>query len=823
MNSLERRGIVQHYLDTYNPDICGICETWLDEHNCKHLVFQNYSLVHRRDRPGGALGRVNHGGVVLFRRSLHAPVVTFLEESPIAERIWARVETDLGPFLRGLWYRPPNSSDDHVNSLESEFERLCDGYVGALLVGDFNIHQRRWLRYSSSNTALGERIQTFAAKHSLTQFVKDPTHVDGNLLDLVLSSLPFATKSTVTPRIADHNGVLTQIDVPAVTESVIQREVWDFKKADWLQLQSLLERQDWSFLERLSVDEAATEFTNTVLRHCRVCIPTRVCSEKRQSHPWMTERCAKALAERAVFENTDGYVDACRRCGDVIREEFGKHVDELKAKLRDLPASSKEWWRLSNELLDNVVPRVGLPSMRTSDGTWVHELVDKADLFVEHFSRKSALPPEVEDIDVGDPIGVMNGFVAIRTRTTLKILKDLREDQATGPDKLGARILRRFASQLSRPITLLARRILDNGVWPRLWKLHWVSPLHKRGSVFDPDKYRGLHLTPVLNKVVERCFAAPLAVFCAETCAFGRTQWAFQKKIGCKDLICVLVAKWLLAMQERKKIGLYLSDISGAFDRVHRPRLLRKLRRAGLNEKFLALFADVLDIREAVVVVGGVSSRRYVLENMVFQGTVLGPILWNLFFADVSEAVVAIDGFDDTKFADDLSASKEFPVETENDVILKELHDCQASVHAWGVRNRVVFDESKEEFCVLDALCGHGRPFRLLGPIIDPKLRMHECVDKVYKRAKPKARRLLRVQRFYSQKDMVKQFKAHIWGLIESVTPALYHAAPSVTTKIDRVQSSFVANIGLTEREAFCCHVRGSVQMCTWCGTPRSV
>ena len=134
VNSLERRGIVQHYLDTYDPDIFGICETWLDEHNCKHLVFQNYSLVHRRDRPGGAPGRVNHGGVVLFRRSLHAPVVTFLEESPIAERIWARVETDLGPFLLGLCYRPPNSSDDHANSLESELERLCDGYVGAFFV-----------------------------------------------------------------------------------------------------------------------------------------------------------------------------------------------------------------------------------------------------------------------------------------------------------------------------------------------------------------------------------------------------------------------------------------------------------------------------------------------------------------------------------------------------------------------------------------------------------------------------------------------------------------------------------------------------------------
>ena len=47
------------------------------------------------------------------------------------------------------------------------------------------------------------------------------------------------------------------------------------------------------------------------------------------------------------------------------------------------------------------------------------------------------------------------------------------------------------------------------------------------------------------------------------------------------------------------------------------------------------------------------------------------------------------------------------------------------------------------------------------------------------------------------------QFKSHIWGLIESVTPALYHAAPSVVGKLDRVQTSFVDKLGLTQREAF--------------------
>ena len=219
--------------------------------------------------------------------------------------------------------------------------------------------------------------------------------------------------------------------------------------------------------------------------------------------------------------------------------------------------------------------------------------------------------------------------------------------------------------------------------------------MHKRGSVYDPDKYRGLHLTPVLSKVVERCLLVPLAAFCSDTCAFGRSQYAFQKGIGCKDLVCVLLEGWLLAFQERKKVGIYLSDMSGAFDRVHRPRLLRKLRRAGLNARFLAFFKNFLDVREAVVVLSGVSSDPFMLENMVYQGTVMGPILWNLFFADVSDAVLAEDGFVDKKSIDDLSVCKGFPLDVANAEVLRELERCRASVHDWGIRNRVIFDESK--------------------------------------------------------------------------------------------------------------------------------
>ena len=68
------------------------------------------------------------------------------------------------------------------------------------------------------------------------------------------------------------------------------------------------------------------------------------------------------------------------------------------------------------------------------------------------------------------------------------VMKKLREDGATGPDSLPARILKQCATELAWPVLLLFLCILQSGVWPELWLQHWVVPLHKKKSVFQPGK-----------------------------------------------------------------------------------------------------------------------------------------------------------------------------------------------------------------------------------------------------------------------------------------------------------------------------------------------
>ena len=84
----------------------------------------------------------------------------------------------------------------------------------------------------------------------------------------------------------------------------------------------------------------------------------------------------------------------------------------------------------------------------------------------------------------------------------------------------------------------------------------------------------------------------------------------------------------------RGNIAVYCSDVAGAFDRVDSKRLAAKLKAKGLNKRIVQLLMSWLEARIAKVVVGGEFANELELIDQIFQGTVLGPSLWNLFFED---------------------------------------------------------------------------------------------------------------------------------------------------------------------------------------------
>ena len=125
----------------------------------------------------------------------------------------------------------------------------------------------------------------------------------------------------------------------------------------------------------------------------------------------------------------------------------------------------------------------------------------------------------------------------------------------------------------------------------------------------------GLHLVPHLRRYV-----------------FGTNQWAFSTGLSARDLVTMLVLSWILAVCTGQKVVVCLSHISGAFNQVFVPYLFAKFHRYGIGGALFNFLRSYLAPRTGQVVVQGTLSDPYEISNTIFQGTVLGPPLWNVFF-----------------------------------------------------------------------------------------------------------------------------------------------------------------------------------------------
>jgi hypothetical protein len=185
--------------------------------------------------------------------------------------------------------------------------------------------------------------------------------------------------------------------------------------------------------------------------------------------------------------------------------------------------------------------------------------------------------------------------------------------------------------------------------------------------------------------------------------------------------------QWVMAFEKGFKVLVYCSDVAGAFDRASKDRLVAKLRAKGINPELVTLIASWLEPRRASVVVGGAKSEPFVIQNMVFQGTVLGPQLWNLFFEDAKEAINEWL-YEEVVYADDLNAYKVVPGSTSIERGLASIGNVQQELHKWGAANQVFFDTARESKHVLSRSEPYGDDLKLLGVVFDVQLEMDTAV-----------------------------------------------------------------------------------------------
>ena len=189
------------------------------------------------------------------------------------------------------------------------------------------------------------------------------------------------------------------------------------------------------------------------------------------------------------------------------------------------------------------------------------------------------------------------------------------------------------------------------------------------------------------------------------------------------------------------------------------------------------------------------------MENMIYQGTVLGPPLWNAFFSDSCMAVRAT-GFEEIVYADDLNAIRVVENNVTDDQAFRMLAECQSSLHRWGAANRVVFDPGKESMHIISRSRPSGPSFKLLGILFDFRFLMHEAIQSCVGDCGWKIQSLLRSRRFYNFADILLLYKAQILSFIEYRTCAFHFASSSGLGPLDAIQNRFLRSLGISALDA---------------------
>ena len=212
------------------------------------------------------------------------------------------------------------------------------------------------------------------------------------------------------------------------------------------------------------------------------------------------------------------------------------------------------------------------------------------------------------------------------------------------------RLLRSCASALAEPLCHIFNLSLVKSVFPLSWKSTVVQPIYKqKGDRSVPTNYRPIALLPCVSKVLEGFVRKQLLSYCLENDLIPDEQYGFLPKRSTTWPLLAVLDQWEKALDEGHFVHACFLDVAKAFDRVDHDLLLSRLSSLGVQKSELAWFASYLQHRNISTTVDGVLSSPLPITSGVPQGSVLGPLLFILFFRDLPATVSS----DCALFADD--------------------------------------------------------------------------------------------------------------------------------------------------------------------------
>ena len=122
-------------------------------------------------------------------------------------------------------------------------------------------------------------------------------------------------------KVRDHRYTMTKLNAQVPDTTKINRNVWNYSRADWAGMKEQLKERDWEDMRSMSADEAAETLTETILNLAESYIGKKSLQEIKSSHPWLTDEIIQLTEQRRKAEGTPIERELMVACSEKTREE----------------------------------------------------------------------------------------------------------------------------------------------------------------------------------------------------------------------------------------------------------------------------------------------------------------------------------------------------------------------------------------------------------------------------------------------------------------------------------------------------------------------